>query len=252
MAVVEFQNVSKSFPHSTGRVLLRHHILSWFGERRVAPFFALKNISFKLEEGESVAVVGPNGAGKSTMLSMVAGLAKPNRGRVTVNGRVAALLELGSGFHPDLTGAENLILNASLLGLDRKTTMRLFGKIVEFAGAGVEDFINEPLRTYSNGMSMRLAFSVAINTSPDLLLVDEVLAVGDKDFKVKCNDALHEMRRAGKSILAVSHAMDSVQTLCDRAIWLDHGEVVMDGAVSAVIEAYEGRPADLAETPSAS
>ncbi|MEO7142383.1 MAG: ABC transporter ATP-binding protein [Bryobacteraceae bacterium] len=241
MAVVRFQNVSKSFPHSTSRLLLRHHLVGWFSDGKMQPFFALKNVSFELGHGESLAIIGSNGAGKSTLLSLVAGLAKPNAGTVEVNGRVAALLELGSGFHPDLTGAENLMLNASLLGLDRKTTIRLFDKIVDFSG--VDEFINEPLRTFSTGMVMRLAFSVAINTNPDLLLVDEVLAVGDSAFQAKCIEALAEMRRGGRSMLAVSHSAASIESLCDRAIWLDHGEVVMDGEVRAVLEAYEGRSA---------
>jgi lipopolysaccharide transport system ATP-binding protein len=237
--LIEFDRVSKSFPHSTGRALLRTHMLRWLDSVKQQNFFALKNVSFKLERGESVGFVGRNGAGKSTLLSVVAGLAKPNAGRVRVTGRVAALLELGSGFHPDLTGAENLILNASLLGLNRKRAMQLFDQIVEFSGLG--EFIDEPLRTYSAGMVMRLAFSVAVTTEPDLLLVDEILAVGDAAFQAKCQEALAEFRNKGGSILLVSHVGGAIQRMCDRAIWLDHGEVMMDGEVGAVLAAYEGK-----------
>jgi ABC-type polysaccharide/polyol phosphate transport system ATPase subunit len=175
-------------------------------------------------------------------LSLVAGLAKPDGGSIAVNGRIAALLELGSGFHPDLTGTENVTLNASLLGLTRQRTAELFDQIVEFSGIG-HDFIEEPLRTYSTGMMMRLAFSIAINVDPDLLLVDEVLAVGDAAFQEKCFKKIREFRKSGKSLLCVSHAAGMVGELCDQAIWLDHGEMVMSGTVSDVMKAYNGRRA---------
>ena len=187
-----------------------------------------------------MAIVGSNGAGKSTLLSLVAGLSKPDSGSIAVNGQIAALLELGSGFHPDLTGVENIRLNASLLGMTRRRTSELFDEIVEFSGIG-PDFINEPLRTYSTGMGMRLAFSIAINMDPDVLLVDEVLAVGDAGFQSKCFQKIREFRDSGKSLLCVSHAIGAVGAFCDRAIWLDHGEIVMNGAISDVLEAYDGR-----------
>jgi ABC-type polysaccharide/polyol phosphate transport system ATPase subunit len=238
MALLEFHNVSKWFPHATGRALLRTHIARWFGEERKQKFVALKNVSFRLEPGESLAVIGANGAGKSTLLSLAASLATPNEGRVIVNGRVAALLELGSGFHPDLTGAENLLLNSALLGRSRKSTLALAERIVDFSGIG--DFIDDPLRTYSSGMVMRLAFSVAIHTEPDIMLLDEVLAVGDSSFQAKCHDTLLEFQRSGKSLLFVSHSAGQVQEMCDRAIWLDHGELVMEGDARSVTEAYSG------------
>lgn len=239
--LVEFQNVSKWFPHTTGRALLRTHITRWLGVSRKDNFVAVKKVSFQLHRGESMAVVGSNGAGKSTLLSLAAGLAVPNEGRVTVNGRVAALLELGSGFHPDLTGAENLILNAALLGLTRKQTMDLSEKIVDFSGIG--DFINEPLRTYSSGMVMRLAFSIAINTDPDIMMLDEVLAVGDSNFQQKCHEALADFQKAGKSLLFVSHSPAQVRQMCEKAIWLDHGELMMEGDAGAVLDAYSGNMA---------
>ena len=236
---IEFSGVSKSFSRKTGQMLLRRHIARWFKETHAEPFFALKNVSFRVQQGESVAVVGPNGAGKSTLLGLVVGLAQPDGGELTVNGRVAALLEIGSGFHSDLTGAENLWLNASLLGLTRKRTEELFESVVEFAG--ISHFIDEPLRIYSAGMAMRLAFSVAVHTDPDILVIDEILAVGDQAFQAKCFERILQFKRGGRTILCVSHSTSTVEQLCDRAIWLDHGEVMMDGAVRSVLEAYEGR-----------
>ena len=237
--LIEFQNVSKCFPHSTGRQLLRTHIARWFGRVHNEPFYALRNVSFRLEDGESLAIVGSNGAGKSTLLSLAAGLTQPDQGKVRVNGRIAVLLELGSGFHPDLTGAENLVLNASLLGLSKRRTNELFDRIVEYSGIG--EFIDDPLRTYSSGMIMRLAFSIAIQCDPDILLIDEVLAVGDASFQEKSKDALVAFRRAGKSMLFVSHSSDAVTEMCDRALWIDHGSVMMDGRVREVLDAYQGR-----------
>jgi ABC-type polysaccharide/polyol phosphate transport system ATPase subunit len=239
MPLIEFQNVSKWFPHSKGRQLLRTHIARWFGEGHKEPFCAVRNVSFSLEEGESLAIIGSNGAGKSTLLTLAAGLTLPDQGTVRVNGRIAALLELGSGFHPDLTGAENLVLNAALLGLSRRKTNQLFDRIVEFSGIG--EFIGDPLRTYSSGMIMRLAFSVAIQCEPDILLIDEVMGVGDAAFQEKSREALVSFRRAGKSLLFVSHAPATVREMCDRALWIDHGSVMMEGHVKQVLEAYQGR-----------
>lgn len=236
---IEFQNVSKSFPHSTGRQLLRTHIMRWFGRAHHQPFCALRNVSFQLSEGESLAIVGSNGAGKSTLLSLAAGLTLPDQGQVRVQGRIAALLELGSGFHRDLTGAENLVLNAALLGLSKKRTNEVFDQIVEFSGIG--EFIDDPLRTYSSGMIMRLAFSIAIQCDPDILLIDEVLAVGDANFQEKSKEALVAFRRSGKSMLFVSHSAPAVREMCDRAIWIDHGSVIMQGRVDDVLDAYQGR-----------
>lgn len=239
MSLIEFRDVSKCFHRHAGQLLLRNHLTDFFRRQRSEPFYALKHVSFQVEPGESLAVVGRNGAGKSTLLGLVAGLSKPDGGSVTVNGQVAALLEMGSGFHPDLTGRENVRLNASLLGLSRKQTKAAFDDIVEFSGIG--EFIDEPLRTYSTGMVMRLAFSVAVNRNPEILLIDEVLAVGDAVFQAKCFERIHEYRNSGRTLLCVSHASGVVQNLCDRAIWLDHGELIMSGAIAEVTAAYAGR-----------
>jgi ABC-type polysaccharide/polyol phosphate transport system ATPase subunit len=234
--VIEFHGVSKSFRHTSGSKLLRTYIHDLFRHDPKEDFVALRNVSFGLREGESLAVVGRNGAGKSTLLSLVAGLSTPTAGRVVVQGRVAALLELGSGFHLELTGEENLWLNASLLGLSRKRTAELFDRIVDFAEIG--DFIREPLRTYSTGMVMRLAFAVAINVDPDILIVDEVLAVGDQAFQTKCFARIREFRQLEKTLLFVSHSSSLVREICDRAIWLTRGEVTMDGSAGEVLDAY--------------
>jgi ABC-type polysaccharide/polyol phosphate transport system ATPase subunit len=220
--------------------LLRSHLENVFkARRRLERFYALKGVTFQMGRGECVAVVGANGAGKSTLLSLVAGLVPPERGTVSVNGRVAALLELGSGFHPDLTGAENVRLNAALLGTGRKQMEAVYAGIVDFAE--LADFMEEPVRTYSSGMVMRLAFAVAVNVDPDVLLIDEVLAVGDSAFQAKCFARILQFRERGKSMLCVSHASGMVRQLCDRAIWLDHGDLLLDGPIGEVCDAYEGR-----------
>jgi ABC-type polysaccharide/polyol phosphate transport system ATPase subunit len=242
MHAIHCQNVSKTFRRHTGHKLIREHVAGWF--QRKAPeetFYALKDVSFTLKTGESLGVVGSNGAGKSTLLSLITGLAQPDEGSVQVKGRIAALLELGSGFHPDLTGAENVRLNAALLGFTEKQTNDLFDEIVQFSGIG--DFIEEPLRTYSNGMVVRLAFSVAINVDPDVLLIDEVLAVGDQSFQAKCHERILNLRNSGKTFVCVSHSTDILMSMCDRGLWLDRGELITQGTIRDVIEAYQGRPA---------
>ena len=238
MSLIEFESVTKTFRSGTAAKLIFGHIKDRLNRADRTVFHALRNVSFRVERGESLAVVGRNGAGKSTLLSLVAGLCEPNEGRVDINGKVAALLELGSGFHGDLTGVENLWMNASLLGLTRKRAAFVFDSIVEFAGIG--EFIDQPLRTYSSGMVMRLAFAVAVHVDPDILIIDEVLAVGDAAFSAKCFDKILEFRRLGKTLLFVSHASGILEKLCDRALWLDHGQVMGEGALEEIVSMYEG------------
>lgn len=238
MALIEFEHVTKAFTHSGGAKLLRDHLGERFRKKERTVFHALKNVSFRVERGESLAVIGGNGAGKSTLLSLVAGLCRPTEGRVIVGGRVAALLELGSGFHLDLTGVENIYLNASLLGLTRKETDDRFNAIVDFSGIG--EFIGDLVRTYSSGMLMRLAFAVAVHVDPEIFIIDEVLAVGDQNFQAKCFDRIHEFKRAGKTLLFVSHVAPMVRELCDHALWLDHGEPILMGTPETVLDAYAG------------
>jgi ABC-type polysaccharide/polyol phosphate transport system ATPase subunit len=236
---IAFQNVSKTYLLSGGRQLLRGHVRDWLGRSERHPFHALRNVSFKIREGESLAVIGANGAGKSTLLNIVTGLCPPDEGSVTVNGRLSAVLDLGAGFHVDLTGEENLRLNASLLGLSRARTAELFDQIVEFSG--VSEFIQQPLRTYSAGMVMRLAFSVAIHVDPDILVIDEAFGVGDQAFHARCFERMLAFRKAGKTMVCVSHGLDLLRQMCDRAMWLDHGQVVLEGKLDDVVAAYQGR-----------
>jgi ABC-type polysaccharide/polyol phosphate transport system ATPase subunit len=235
---IELRGVSKAFYRHSGQMLLRKHVQSWFGGRKEL-FYALRDVSFRVEPGEGVALVGTNGAGKSTLLTVIAGLADPDGGQVSVDGRIGALLQLGAGFHPDLTGRENVLLNAALLGLSRREVAEAFDGILDFSG--IAEFIEEPLRTYSSGMVMRLAFSVAVHMNPDIFIIDEVLAVGDFAFQAKCRAKVLEFKAAGKTLLCVSHAASGVQDLCERALWLDHGRIVRDGKLRDVVNAYEGR-----------
>jgi ABC-type polysaccharide/polyol phosphate transport system ATPase subunit len=238
---IRLAGVSKYFYRLQGSALLRKHVESWIRRSRKERFYALKDVSFHIEPGENVALVGTNGAGKSTLLSLICGLTEPDAGALSVSGRIGPLLQLGAGFHQDLSGRENLRLNAALLGLTRKRTEALTERIVEFSGIG--EFIDEPQRTYSSGMTMRLAFSVAVHMDPDILILDEVLAVGDHAFQAKCFDKIFEFKNSGKTMLCVSHAAGSIAQLCERALWLDRGELIMDGPFAEVIDAYESRPA---------
>src|SRR5260370_5641980 len=242
MALIEFEHVSKTFSHTGGAKLLGAHLRERLRPQKRDVFYALKNVSFRLEPGHSMAIIGGNGAGKSTLLSLVAGLSQPNAGRVSVTGKVAALLELGSGFHPDLTGRENVSLNASLLGLSRKRAEECFGAIVEFSGIG--DFIEEPIRTYSSGMIMRLAFAVAVNIDPDILIIDEVLAVGDQSFQAKCFEKISGVKNAGKTLLFVSHTPEMGRQLCDPALWPHHGQAIMGGNPADGLNAHSAPRAE--------
>ena len=220
-------------------MLLRSHLKALLQRSQRQRFYALKDVSFRIAQGENVAIVGANGAGKSTLLALAIGLAEPDNGRVEISGRIAGLLELGAGFHGDLTGRENVFLNASLLGFSKRETEGIFDRVLEFSE--IADFIDEPLRTFSAGMIMRLGFSVAVNVDPDFLLVDEVLAVGDQSFQMKCFDKINQLKQTGKSLLCVSHSSAVIRRLCERALWLDHGELIADGNADDVLKMYEGR-----------
>jgi ABC-type polysaccharide/polyol phosphate transport system ATPase subunit len=199
-------------------------------------FLALKNVSFAVPRGTTYGIVGRNGSGKSTMLKCVAGITKPTSGRVTVNGRISALIELGAGFHPEISGRENVFINGIMLGLTKREITKRFDEIVEFAE--LADFIDAPVKTYSSGMYMRLGFAVAIHVDPEVLLVDEVLAVGDEGFTHKCLDKFAEFRRRGRTILIVTHSLPLVERFCDAALWLDAGEARTVGDPRRVIGAY--------------
>jgi ABC-type polysaccharide/polyol phosphate transport system ATPase subunit len=199
-------------------------------------FTALDGVSFEVRRGSTFGVIGENGSGKSTLLKLVAGITRPTRGELAVDGRISALIELGAGFHPEISGRENVSINGIMLGLTRREVERRFDEIVEFAE--LQDFIDAPVKTYSSGMYMRLGFAVAIHVDPDVLLVDEVLAVGDEAFTRKCLDKLAEFRRRGKTILFVTHSLGLVEKMCDDALWLRHGTVADRGDPKRVVDAY--------------
>jgi ABC-2 type transport system ATP-binding protein len=199
-------------------------------------FWALRDVSFEIPQGGTFGLIGENGSGKSTLLKCIARILHPDRGSVSSHGTVAALLELGSGFHPELSGRENVYLNGSILGMRKPEIDSKFDEIVDFAG--IEEFIDQPVKNYSSGMYVRLGFSIAINVDPDILLVDEVLAVGDQAFQDKCMEKFADFRHAGKTVVIVSHAMGSLRTLCDEAAWLKHGELVEVGPANDVVDTY--------------
>ena len=197
---------------------------------------ALRHVSFVVDRGEAFGIIGRNGSGKSTLLKLISGILKPTAGKVTVNGRVAALIELGAGFHPEITGRENIYINGIMLGLSRREIDQRFDKIVEFSG--IADFLDQPVKTYSSGMYVRLGFAVAVHVDPDVLLIDEVLAVGDEEFSQRCIAKIQEMKYRGVTLLFVTHQLDQVRNLCDRALWLDHGRTEAIGDPMRVVDAY--------------
>jgi ABC-type polysaccharide/polyol phosphate transport system ATPase subunit len=203
---------------------------------------ALKDVSFSVERGEAFGMVGSNGSGKSTLLKILAGILKPTLGDVVVDGRVAALIELGAGFHPEISGRENIFINGAVLGLSRKEISRRFDDIVEFSGLG--DFIEEPVKNYSSGMYVRLGFAVAIHTDPDVLLVDEVLAVGDESFAHRCLRRIEEFLASGRTLVLVSHSLPLVQEYSDRVLWLERGEARLIGEPRRVVDAYRAAVAE--------
>lgn len=196
----------------------------------------LKDISLDIKKGESVALIGTNGSGKSTLLKLMTKIIYPTKGKIHTNGKLTSLLELGAGFHNDFTGRENIYFNASIFGLTRKEIDEKIDEIIKFSELG--DFIDNPVRTYSSGMYMRLAFSIAINVQAEILLIDEILAVGDQHFQEKCFNKLRELKKSGKTIVIVTHNMKQVEEFCDRAVWLYQGQIRMDGEVKDVLKEY--------------
>lgn len=199
-------------------------------------FWALRDISFTVERGKMVGIIGSNGSGKSTLLKLLAGIMRPTSGNIITNGRVSALIELGAGFHPDLSGRENIFINGIILGLSKKEIKDRFDDIVRFAG--IEDFIDSPVKTYSSGMYMRLGFAIAINVDPDILLIDEILAVGDEEFQHKCLNKINEFKRREKTLVFVSHDLGSVERLCDEVVWIENGVLMASGNSRMVIDKY--------------
>lgn len=196
----------------------------------------LKGINLRIRQGETVALIGVNGSGKSTLLKLMTKIIYPNKGKIITNGKLTSLLELGAGFHPDFSGRENIYFNASIFGLTRKEIDERIDSIIEFSELG--SYIDNPVRTYSSGMYMRLAFSVAINVNADILLIDEILSVGDQHFQEKCFNKMRELKEQGKTMVFVTHSMESVKNLCDRAVWLYEGKIRMDGNTEEVVNEY--------------
>jgi len=226
--VVEVNRVSKRFVIRKEKSLKERLVNFGRSNRHKEDFWALRDVDLDIAAGSTVGLIGPNGSGKSTLLKTIGGIIQPTTGSVQLRGRLAALLELGAGFHPDLTGRENVYLNASILGLSREQTDQSFDSIVDFSG--IEPFIDTQVKFYSSGMYVRLAFAVAVHVDPDILLVDEVLAVGDEPFQRKCMDRIRTFQQEGRTIVLVTHALDQVGDLCDRAVVLDHGLVQADGS----------------------
>jgi ABC-type polysaccharide/polyol phosphate transport system ATPase subunit len=240
---IRVENVSRQFRliherPDTVRELFSRFLTNKF---RYHDFEALKNVSFDIHEGEMVGIIGRNGSGKSTLLKIIAGVYRPSIGQVTVKGTVAPLLELGAGMHPELTGRENIVLNGLMMGYSKRDMRDRERSIIEFADIG--EFIDAPIKQYSSGMYTRLAFAVATEVNPDILIMDEILAVGDSQFQDKCFVRLEQFRKTGKTILLVTHSVSQVKETCDRAIVLSHGSVVYDGAPEEGVELYLHGPA---------
>ncbi len=236
--MIEANSISMGFDMDTNRVTsLKEWVLTWLrGKRSIQTFWALDDVSFDVYKGEVVGIIGRNGSGKSTLLKIISGLFPPTKGSVRVHGRIIPMLELGSGFDPELTGRENVFLNGAILGYSEAFLRERFDEILEFSELG--NFIDMPLKTYSSGMMMRLAFSVATIVEPEILIVDEILAVGDEAFQRKSRAKMMELMGGGTTVLFVSHSLGQIREMCNRVIWLDHGKVVMQGEVNTVCNAY--------------
>lgn len=234
---ISIKNVSKKF-HKQNQKTFKELIPALIGGRKaIDSFWALKNVDFSINKGETFGVIGPNGSGKSTLLKLIAGVTQPTKGKIESVGKIAPLIELGAGFHPELTGRENVYLNGIILGMSRNEVNENFSKIVDFAE--IWDFIDQPVKHYSSGMYLRLAFSVAVHTSPDILLIDEILAVGDSKFQKKCFKRMQEFKNQGVTIVYISHNLDSVINFCDRVLLLEYGKMKQLGAAQKIVEKYE-------------
>ena len=232
-----FENVTKAYPLLHQKTLKEFVQALFFGKKTIEQVEVLKNISLTIKKGENVGVIGKNGAGKSTLLKLIAGVSYPSSGQVKVNGRVVPLIELGAGFHPELSGKENIFLNGVILGMNEKYLVEKFLEIVDFSEIPMK-FIYTPVKYYSSGMFMRLAFSVAVFSKPEILLVDEILAVGDVAFQKKCLEKMEEFKKRGVTIVFVSHSMEQIKKFCDRIILLREGRVVFDGNVDEGLKSY--------------
>ena len=238
--IIQLENVSVSYRLPTERIgtFKEYAIRKLQRKIRLEKFWALTDVTLQVNRGEVFGLIGNNGAGKSTMLKVISKVLKPTKGRVVVYGKIAPLLELGAGFHPELSGRENIFLNGALLGYSRSEMESVFDEIVEFSE--LEQFINSPVRTYSSGMFARLGFAVATAHMPEILILDEILSVGDEAFQRKCNLRMKDFQQAGATVLMVSHALDMLEGMCNRIAWIDHGKTQKIGEPQEVIAAYRG------------
>ncbi len=238
---ISVDDVSKRFRLYQQRATSLKEALTYHrgSEPKHKDFWAVRGASFEIEAGTTYGLIGHNGSGKSTLLRMMAGIHRPTSGKVTTHGRISALLELGAGFHPELSGRENVFLNGSILGLNRREVNAVIDDIIEFAG--MEEFIDSPVKIYSSGMYVRLGFSVAVHVNPDILLIDEVIAVGDEEFQRRCFEHIYRLRREGVTIVMVSHSSAIIESMCDKVTWLDHGHVMAIGDASDVMRQYMSR-----------
>jgi len=236
--MIRVNNVSMKYMITRDRIQsLKEYTVAFLKRRLVyEEFWALKNVSFDVKKGEVIGIIGRNGAGKSTLLKVISGILRPTEGSVQIEGNIVPMLELGSGFDTDLTGRENIFLNGSILGYSERFLNERYDEIVEFAE--LEKFINVPIRNYSSGMLMRLAFSIATVVNPDILIVDEILAVGDEAFQAKSKARMLELMGGGTTVLFVSHNLDQIREICNRVIWLDEGKIKMEGETQQVCDAY--------------
>lgn len=232
-----FDNVSKEFSRNNQKTFKEFLPALFFGEKTVDKFTVFKNVSFEIKKGECVGIIGPNGSGKSTILKLIAGVMSPTSGKVKVHGKVSPLIELGAGMHPELTGRENIYLNGAILGLSRKKIDENLQSILDFSE--LSEFIDQPIKHYSSGMYMRLAFSIAIHVNPEILIVDEILAVGDSAFQAKCFARMEEFKKNGVTIVFVSHSLDQVKNFCTKAIYINNHSLQGYGDVATVCQMYQ-------------
>jgi ABC-type polysaccharide/polyol phosphate transport system ATPase subunit len=234
--LIKFDNVTKEFSLQNQKTFKEFLPALFLGEKTVNKFTALKDISFEIQKGDCIGIIGPNGSGKSTILKLVAGVMSPTTGKIHVHGRISPLIELGAGMHPELTGRENIYLNGAILGLKRKDIDNNFQSIVDFSE--LKEFIDQPVKHYSSGMYMRLAFSIAVHVNPEILIVDEILAVGDSAFQTKCFKKMNEFKKSGVTILLVSHSLDTIRKFCDKAMYINHSRLIKYGDSETVIKSY--------------
>jgi len=235
--VIKFQNVTKKFAFQSQKTFKEFLPALIKGEETSKGFTALDNISFEIEKGESIGIIGPNGSGKSTILKLIAGVMSPTMGKVEVKGQISPLIELGAGMHPELTGRENIYLNGAILGLKKKQIEANLQSIIDFSE--IEEFIDQPVKHYSSGMYMRLAFAIAVHVNPEILIVDEILAVGDDAFQKKCFRKMEEFKQNGVTIIFVSHSLEQVREFCNKAIYINHSKLIAQGEVNKTLERYK-------------